>query len=79
MNAGRKRCWYCGDVLTRRSASIDHQVPLSRNGGDDKKNKVLACKPCNNKKDDRDVESYRHFLRDKLPLGERVIFFGERC
>jgi 5-methylcytosine-specific restriction endonuclease McrA len=76
--ANRRRCWYCGDVLTRRSVSIDHQVPLSRNGSDEKSNKVLACKSCNNKKDDRDVKTYRYFLQDKLAAGERVIFWGER-
>lgn len=74
----KKRCWYCGDVLTRRSASIDHQVPLSRNGSNQKENKVLACKPCNHLKDSMDVETYRSFLLDRLPRGERIIFFGER-
>ena len=64
-------------MLTRRSASIDHMVPRSRGGSDDAANKVTACKACNNEKDNMDVEGYRWFLRDRLPLGERVVFFGE--
>lgn len=53
-------------------------MPLSRGGSRGPENIVLACKPCNNEKDDMDVEGYRWFLKDKLPLGERVVFSGER-
>ena len=40
-------------------------------------NIVHACKQCNNAKGNMDVEEYRQFLQDGLPLGERVVFFGE--
>ena len=75
----KRRCWYCGDVLTRRSASIDHMTPKSRGGSDEAANKCTSCKACNNEKDDKDVESYRYFLQDKLAKGERIVFWGERC
>lgn len=74
----KRRCYYCGDVLTRRSASIDHMVPKSRGGSDDPDNKCTCCKACNNEKDHRDVEAYRRFLQDKLANGQRIVFFGER-
>ena len=74
--AGRaRRCYYCGDVLTRRSASIDHKFPRSRGGSEETENKCLCCKACNHKKDDLTVEEFRWKLI--LERGETVTFFGE--
>ena len=56
------KCAYC-DVPTklqamlkeqRRAATRDHFIPLSAGGGKGKNNLVLACKPCNERKDDFD-------------------------
>ena len=70
------RCWYCGDVLTRASRSIDHVVPQCAGGGHQKENLVPCCKRCNNEKDCRTVEGYRRFLFDRT--GKHVVFWGER-
>lgn len=46
-------CCYCGVVLafkdrsSRRYATIEHLVPLSRGGSSELSNLALACKACN--------------------------------
>lgn len=49
-----RNCPYCGSMLTRDNRSIDHVVPkaLIQNGANDRRNMVLCCKDCNNKKGD---------------------------
>ncbi len=42
-----RKCWMCGCVLTRGTASADHLVAKSRGGKDAAANYRLACKPCN--------------------------------
>jgi 5-methylcytosine-specific restriction endonuclease McrA len=46
-------CYYCGRILVRRDASVDHVVPRSRGGVDDASNYVIACRQCNSDKGDR--------------------------
>lgn len=56
------KCAYCG-VPTKLDAKIkeqriaatrDHFIPRSAGGGSGRNNLVLACKPCNERKDDFD-------------------------
>ena len=47
-----KSCVYCGIVLDRYTAKIDHLIPRSRGGSDDLENLVLCCLPCNLQKKD---------------------------
>jgi 5-methylcytosine-specific restriction endonuclease McrA len=42
-----RKCWMCGCVLTRGTASVDHLQPQSKGGNDRADNFRLACKPCN--------------------------------
>jgi len=44
----KHRCYYCGGLLVKYH--IDHIIPLSRGGGDNPENKVLACPQCNQSK-----------------------------
>lgn len=56
----QKHCHWCAvkltldsrhvDTDTLRKATLDHVVPLSRNGLDNDNNRVLACDPCNQKR-----------------------------
>jgi 5-methylcytosine-specific restriction endonuclease McrA len=46
-------CYYCGVRLTAASATLDHALPRSKGGRDDKSNLCLACEPCNNDKGDK--------------------------
>lgn len=71
--ATRLRCWYCADVLTRRTRTRDHKIAQSCGGSDDASNIVWACRACNNEKDAMSIEQYRTFLG-----GRRIVFFGER-
>lgn len=78
------KCWYCGleghkMIGKQLRATRDHQLPKARGGTKDPKNLVLACHRCNNEKGSMDVEAYRWFLQERRPLGEKIVFYGERC
>lgn len=45
-------CSYCGKTLTEAAGTIDHVIPVSRNGKNVWSNVVAACGKCNKKKDD---------------------------
>ena len=40
-------CRYCGRRLTKKSATLDHLVPIAQGGTDERENLVLACGPVN--------------------------------
>jgi 5-methylcytosine-specific restriction endonuclease McrA len=40
-------CQYCGDDVTRKSATLDHVLPASHGGKTTFENTVCACAPCN--------------------------------
>lgn len=40
-------CCYCGCDVTKKTATLDHVVPLSRGGKTHWENIVTACGPCN--------------------------------
>ena len=44
---GKETGVYCGKKLTKRNATLDHIIPLSRGGTNDKSNIVWCCKECN--------------------------------
>ncbi|MEK6833181.1 MAG: HNH endonuclease [Nanoarchaeota archaeon] len=52
----RYQCQYCGKKLTDKTITIDHVNPRSNGGKHEWKNVVTACRPCNNKKDNRTPE-----------------------
>lgn len=43
----KQSCHWCGKPLTPETATVDHRIPLARNGLDHHNNMVLACYPCN--------------------------------
>lgn len=45
-------CVYCGVPLNRATATVDHIVPVSKGGLDDRRNFATACFRCNNGKRD---------------------------
>lgn len=45
-------CFYCGKLVDRDEATIDHVVPLSKGGPNAPGNKVIACHKCNQAKAD---------------------------
>lgn len=52
-------CHYCSRKVNKHSSSIDHKHPLSKGGGNKRKNLVLSCTECNNKKGD---STYAEFI-----------------
>lgn len=52
------RCHYCDAWLTEETFSWDHIVPKVSGGGNNKKNKIPACKQCNNDKSDKPYEAF---------------------
>jgi len=63
--AYRYRCAYCNCRLTRKSASADHKIPLSRGGTNWIRNIVPACLPCNQRKNYLTAAAYLSRLRRK--------------
>ena len=53
--AYKYKCAYCGKRSTK--LTIDHVIPLAKNGGHTPENLVPACKSCNSAKKDRLVAS----------------------
>lgn len=49
------RCYYCGKSLTRKTATMDHVVPISKTKYHSTGNCVVACYSCNNKKSNQDT------------------------
>lgn len=46
-------CRYCNARGTKETLTFDHVVPASRGGETGWENAVTACRPCNNRKDNR--------------------------
>lgn len=61
------RCAYCGKPLDPFiDWQIDHMKPSSCNGSDDISNLVAACRSCNAKKRDKDVEEFRKWFSESI-------------
>jgi 5-methylcytosine-specific restriction endonuclease McrA len=43
-------CFYCGKITAWELWTVDHRQPISRNGTNDKNDRVGACWSCNNAK-----------------------------
>jgi 5-methylcytosine-specific restriction endonuclease McrA len=62
-------CMYCGVKPGISKLTLDHVMPKSRGGLDAPENLVAACKPCNNKKDNRTPEEARmKLIRKPRPV-----------
>lgn len=51
-------CYLCGKSLTNETATIDHVIPLAKGGFHCLSNAKIACLPCNQKKGNKDLNSY---------------------
>lgn len=72
------QCQYCGVFVHRRAMTIDHVLPVSRGGGTNWKNCVLACQPCNHAKSDRTpVEAGMALSQEPVqPTRDQLILCG---
>jgi len=64
-------CQYCGDLLTEASATLDHIVPRSRGGTDEKGNLATCCMMCNAIKSDRTYEEAAPQLLERVARSRR--------
>lgn len=46
-------CHYCGVTLCVQTSTLDHFIPVSKGGTNERSNLVLACLPCNQAKADQ--------------------------
>ena len=65
------KCQYCG---SNNELTIDHITPASRGGKNSFENCVAACKPCNNKKNNRTPSEAHMYLR-KTPYAPTISEF----
>lgn len=56
----KRKCQYCGIIVTPKTATVDHVIPRShfkvQSEAHTWENIVVACKPCNSKKGNRTPE-----------------------
>lgn len=58
-------CFYCGEIVTRENASLDHLVPQSKGGEHTKENLRTSCLLCNSIKSGKTYEEAApHLLRN---------------
>lgn len=69
---GEGVCVYCGKRVSRflklsdpRRATLDHLVPLSKGGGNESDNFVIACRSCNSRKGSLSADRFRQ-LRKRI-------------
>jgi hypothetical protein len=77
-------CWYCGCKLnlnpkiTKYTATIEHQTPLSIGGTDAIENLALACFSCNSIKRSKTLSEFRLMLTcQKIQGGDLWAYY--RC
>lgn len=69
------RCYYCDELMSlsfarrdniwSRSATLEHLQRRADGGGNTKSNLVLACKECNQRREERDPLTYRLLRSDR--------------
>lgn len=56
------QCQYCGST---KELTVDHIIPRSKGGKNNFENCIAACRPCNNKKNNRTPREANMFIRKK--------------
>ena len=71
-------CQYCGVKLNTREMTLDHVLPRALGGVSSWENLVVACVPCNNRKDNKTLSQSGMTLRQKPavpdPRDPRYVF-----
>jgi hypothetical protein len=70
-NKTRGKCWYCGvefDYSTTGHFTIDHIIPLDKNGNNEIENLVPCCKSCNAIKKNRSIDDIRLMYQRQLGM-----------
>jgi 5-methylcytosine-specific restriction endonuclease McrA len=56
-------CPYCHQVMTVKTWSLDHKIPVSRGGAFDESNTQIICMVCNHAKAERTHEEFLDLLK----------------
>lgn len=64
------KCYWCHEPLGD-DVTLEHLVPLSKNGEDSIENAAAAHSKCNSEKGDMMPETYRRHLKRKNGMGEK--------
>ena len=65
-----RQCAYCG---SKDGLSIDHIIPLIKEGSDASNNKVLCCKICNSSKLDHAIFEWYYLIRKRQDIPSRAV------
>ena len=60
-------CVYCGKPFIFKDLTLDHIVPLTKDGKSNKKNLVLCCQSCNSKKGDKFIWECMNIITNPNP------------
>ena len=69
-----RKCWMCGCVLNRWTASVDHLQPQSKGGKDSPDNYSLACKPCNSERGNTIISQKQRLAMTGRPVAKKRDF-----
>jgi 5-methylcytosine-specific restriction endonuclease McrA len=61
----QKECSYCGKTIKDKEHTIDHIIPVSRNGLNSWENLMLVCQSCNTKKGNKTLLEFMGLLSRK--------------
>ncbi|MTI66288.1 MAG: HNH endonuclease [Firmicutes bacterium] len=61
-NRENKKCFFCKKKLKFRQVTLDHYLPLSKDGTDEVFNLVVSCRKCNKLKDNKVPIDYERVL-----------------
>ncbi len=64
----RKYCYWCACDLTKINRHVDHIVPLSKMGSNDKSNLCITCSTCNFSKGNKMPEEWMSILLSDITL-----------
>lgn len=73
-------CFYCGTFLTKGHPlrTVDHVIPRAKGGANRMWNLVVACKPCNRDKGDREPTSEElAVIMPRKAWGETHVALGQ--
>lgn len=67
----KKRCSYCRAILTTKTRTIDHVIPLARGGQHAMSNLVAACRECNCSKGAKTKEEFLTWRRERCKTSRK--------
>jgi 5-methylcytosine-specific restriction endonuclease McrA len=67
------QCQYCNDTVDKKTATLDHVLPISHGGGTDWLNCTTACSSCNSRKGNN-----KKIKPKQLPFRPNYYFLANR-